>query len=59
MEEREATVIGSGPAGVACAMALIGRGARVTMLDAGMRLPEDRRALGPSFRPFTIETWNT
>ena len=31
-------VIGSGPAGVSCAKALLHQGAAVTMLDAGVRL---------------------
>jgi choline dehydrogenase-like flavoprotein len=35
-------VIGSGPAGVACAKALIARGADVLMLDAGLELESDR-----------------
>lgn len=35
-------VIGSGPAGVACAKALLARGARVLMLDAGLELESDR-----------------
>ena len=35
-------VIGSGPAGVACAKALLARGARVLMLDAGIELETDR-----------------
>jgi choline dehydrogenase-like flavoprotein len=34
-------VIGSGPAGVACAMGLISRGEEVTMLDAGFALEPD------------------
>jgi choline dehydrogenase-like flavoprotein len=37
-------VIGSGPAGVACAKALLDRGAQVTMLDVGIKLEEDRAA---------------
>ena len=37
-------VIGSGPSGVACAVALLRRGIPVTMLDAGGELEEDRRA---------------
>lgn len=47
-------VVGSGPAGVACAMALVQKGQHVTMLDAGLELePErqnvvDRLALQPS-----------
>jgi choline dehydrogenase-like flavoprotein len=35
-------VIGSGPAGVAAASALLARGARVLMLDAGIELEPDR-----------------
>jgi choline dehydrogenase-like flavoprotein len=40
-----AVVVGSGPAGVACARALVGRGARVTLLDVGREAPDDARAL--------------
>ena len=35
-------VIGSGPAGVACAKALVARGVNVLMLDAGIELEPDR-----------------
>ncbi|MGH8024848.1 MAG: NAD(P)-binding protein, partial [Limisphaerales bacterium] len=35
-------VIGSGPAGVACATALCARGANVLMLDAGIELEAGR-----------------
>src|SRR5271170_659085 len=35
-------VIGSGPAGTACAKALLARGAEVLMLDAGIGLENDR-----------------
>lgn len=35
-------VIGSGPAGVACAKAILGRGGKVLMLDAGLELEPDR-----------------
>lgn len=38
-------VIGSGPAGVACAHALLERGGRVVLLDAGISLEEPRRDL--------------
>lgn len=38
-------VIGSGPAGVSCAKALLQQGARVTMLDAGVRLDSKRASL--------------
>jgi choline dehydrogenase-like flavoprotein len=37
-------VIGSGPAGVACAHGLLEAGATVTMLDPGVELESDRRA---------------
>ena len=41
-------VIGSGPAGVACATALLARGARVLLLDAGGELePEVARVIRP------------
>ena len=35
-------VIGSGPAGVACAKALLARGATVLLLDAGLEVEPDR-----------------
>ena len=38
-------VIGSGPAGAACARALLARGATVLMLDAGLELEADREQL--------------
>ncbi len=38
-------VIGSGPAGLACAAALLARGRAVTMLDAGLTLEPDHEAV--------------
>jgi choline dehydrogenase-like flavoprotein len=38
-------VIGSGPAGIACAKALIRRGLKVEIIDAGDRLPAPQEAL--------------
>jgi len=38
-------VIGSGPAGVACAKALLARGANVLMLDAGLQLEPERAGI--------------
>jgi choline dehydrogenase-like flavoprotein len=38
-------VVGSGPSGVACAAALLRRGRRVLMLDAGVQLEPDRAAI--------------
>jgi choline dehydrogenase-like flavoprotein len=38
-------VIGSGPAGVAAAQALLARGQRVTMIDAGVTLEPEREAV--------------
>jgi NAD(P)-dependent dehydrogenase (short-subunit alcohol dehydrogenase family) len=43
-------VIGSGPVGVACARALLARGANVLMLDAGLDL-EPERAQGHCHQP--------
>ena len=47
-------VVGSGPAGVSCAIALLQKGAQVTLLDPGLELEPDRisqlvklRSLGP------------
>lgn len=51
------TVIGSGPAGVAAALTLLNRGHSVTMLDAGVRLPEDRDALVSQMRLLEPEQW--
>ena len=39
---RTAYVVGSGPAGVACARALLDKGVRVVMLDGGTRLEANR-----------------
>lgn len=50
-------VIGSGPAGVACAHALLERGARVIMLDAGLSLEPDRAALVAAMRQTTPTGW--
>jgi len=38
-------IIGSGPAGIASAMALLARGCEVTLLDAGVSLEPERRAM--------------
>jgi len=37
-------IIGSGPAGIACAKALVSAGRRVTLLDSGLQLEENRKA---------------
>lgn len=50
-------VIGSGPAGVACARALLARGRAVTMLDAGLRLEAGREALRTAMAAQAPEDW--
>jgi choline dehydrogenase-like flavoprotein len=50
-------VIGSGPAGVACASALLGAGARVTMLDAGLELEAPRRRRLTELRGADSRSW--
>ena len=50
-------VIGSGPAGVACAKALLDRGADVTLLDAGIELEPERRAIVDELARRRHEEW--
>jgi choline dehydrogenase-like flavoprotein len=50
-------VIGSGPAGVACASALLARGANVLMLDAGMELEPDRAAIVRELARRNVSDW--
>jgi choline dehydrogenase-like flavoprotein len=52
-------VIGSGPAGVACAKALLARGATVLMLDAGLELEPDRARIVRQFAEAKPSTWTT
>jgi choline dehydrogenase-like flavoprotein len=50
-------VIGSGPSGAACAMALIGRGQPVTLLDAGVELEPERRRAVERLRAMDPSEW--
>jgi choline dehydrogenase-like flavoprotein len=50
-------VIGSGPAGVACASALLDAGAKVTMLDAGLELESSRRAQVAVLQSMPSTSW--
>jgi choline dehydrogenase-like flavoprotein len=51
-------VIGSGPAGVACAKALLARGATVLMLDAGIELEPERANIVRQFSETKFSDWN-
>ena len=51
-------VIGSGPAGISCAMALIARGEEVTMLDAGFALEPDVETVVARMSKQTPEQWS-
>nr|WP_070959184.1 GMC oxidoreductase [Hyphomonas sp. Mor2] len=51
-------VIGSGPAGVSAAMALIARGQSVTLLDGGKTLPENLRDRQNTFADKAADTWS-
>ena len=51
-------VIGSGPAGVACAHALLQRGAKVVLLDAGLTLEEPRRDLVTRMSAVPPKAWS-
>ncbi|MFO1489297.1 MAG: hypothetical protein U1F65_12550 [Verrucomicrobiota bacterium] len=50
-------VIGSGPAGVACAHGLLERGATVKMLDAGLALEPERAGLVAEMRKLSPTAW--
>src|SRR6266478_6654487 len=50
-------VVGSGPAGVACARALLDRGLEVRMLDAGLTLEPERLALVQRIKERAPEEW--
>ena len=50
-------VVGSGPAGVSCAMALLQRGAEVTLLDVGVDLEPDKKALLDRLGSAEPEQW--
>ncbi len=54
-----AIVIGSGPAGVACAKALLDRGVDVTMLDAGLQLEADKQAARSVLSRQPHNDWDT
>ena len=51
-------VVGSGPAGVACAKALLDAGRRVQMLDAGLTLEPERVGLVEKLKGSRPEQWN-
>jgi choline dehydrogenase-like flavoprotein len=51
-------VVGSGPAAMACAVALAERGRPVTILDAGVTLEEDRDALVQRLGEHPPEAWD-
>jgi choline dehydrogenase-like flavoprotein len=51
-------VIGSGPAGVACASALLDGGEKVTMLDAGLELERSRRHQRASLQSRPSTSWD-
>ena len=54
----EYCVVGSGPAGVACAKALLDSGARVRMLDAGLTLEADKTGLIRKLAASSPEQWS-
>ncbi len=51
-------VVGSGPAGVACASARLDRGRRVLMLDGGLSLEPERLGLVQKLRDLPRESWS-
>ncbi|TAN33760.1 GMC family oxidoreductase [bacterium] len=51
-------VVGSGPAGVACAHALLRAGAKVTLLDAGLELEPQRRERLAALQRLSPRDWD-
>src|SRR5438105_11946044 len=51
-------VIGSGPAGVSCAWALVQKGLPVTMLEVGKELESDRRAVVARMQQTAAAKWS-
>ena len=51
-------VVGSGPSGVACAHALLERGEKVCLVDAGLTLEPERQALIARMRAQTPAEWS-
>jgi choline dehydrogenase-like flavoprotein len=50
-------VIGSGPAGVSCAKALLAQGVKVTMLDVGLNLEPEREAQIVALQATPLSEW--
>ncbi len=51
-------IVGTGLSAMACAKALVARGIKVTVLDAGEELPEDRKVAVASMKWAPSEQWN-
>ncbi len=51
-------VVGSGPAGVSCAHALLCKGLEVTMLDSGLELANDRAKIVEELSKTNLDSWN-
>jgi choline dehydrogenase-like flavoprotein len=56
---RQAIVVGSGPAGISCATALLARGVPVTMLDGGLELEPERTELLAALRAKPSHAWTS
>lgn len=50
-------VVGSGPAGVACAQALLAAGKAVTMIDAGLSIEPERQRVVDAMRTREADKW--
>ena len=50
-------VVGSGPAGVSCAKALLAQGVKVTMLDVGLKLEPGRESQIAAMRAAPVSEW--
>ncbi len=51
-------IVGSGPAGIACAKALLARKQKVTLLDMGLQLEQDKTDIIKSLQKKKYEDWS-
>ena len=51
-------VVGSGPSGIACAQGLLAKGARVTMLDVGLQIEDERAKIVRFVREKERSQWD-
>ena len=56
-DSEQCYVVGSGPAGISCAQALIAKGRKVTILDSGVTLEAERRSALVKIAGSSVSEW--